>query len=386
MKTMLVALAASLVAPPYTQNWADTGLITADDDWEKVPGIVGRRGDGLTDTAGTDPRTVVSDGSGTPVDVAANRDDPGAVGLAAGVAEFELDNPVVAIQGSATAAAPHLVLSLDTRGHTGVGVRLVLRDVDPSASDAPQQVAVQYRIGASGDFASLAYVADATTGPGKAELATPVRVTLPPAAEGQPLVQVRVITTNAVGQDEWVGIDEIEVSEAAVHERPAPPPLPPPPPSPPAQAPPAPPPPAPAPPAVPVLSALRLEPPVFAAALRGPAVSRHGRAGTGLRFQLSRAATVRFEVAPADAVSLRRRFSVRGRKGPNRLRFSGRIGGRRLAAGAYRLLATAVGRRGERSATLSAEFRIRARERPPRPARRSRVGPRSRASLTWPPR
>ena len=51
--------------------------------------------------------------------MAANRTDPRAVGLAAGVAEFELADPVVAIQGSATASAPHLVMSLDTRGARG---------------------------------------------------------------------------------------------------------------------------------------------------------------------------------------------------------------------------------------------------------------------------
>ena len=103
---------------------------------------------------GSDPRGVTADGSGTPVDVAANLTDPRAVGLAAGVAEFELPDPVVAIQGSATASAPHLVMSLDTRGRAGVTVRLLLRDIDATAHDAVEPVALQYRVGAAGPFAA----------------------------------------------------------------------------------------------------------------------------------------------------------------------------------------------------------------------------------------
>ncbi|MBK8425636.1 MAG: hypothetical protein IPL27_06455 [Lewinellaceae bacterium] len=33
---------------PFSQNWTNTGLITVNDDWSGVPGIQGRRGDGLT--------------------------------------------------------------------------------------------------------------------------------------------------------------------------------------------------------------------------------------------------------------------------------------------------------------------------------------------------
>ena len=56
------------------------------------------------------------------------------------------------------------------------------------------------------------FVADATTGPSLATLVTPVSVVLPAAAEDQPLAQVRVITANAAGNDEWVGIDDIAVT------------------------------------------------------------------------------------------------------------------------------------------------------------------------------
>jgi hypothetical protein len=52
------------------------------------------------------------------------------------------------------------------------------------------------------------------------------------------------------------------------------------------------------------------------------------------------------------------RFSVRGRRGLNRLRFSGRVRGHPLAAGAYVLTAVAVDRAGRRSAPASVRFRI----------------------------
>jgi len=61
---------------PFSQNWTNTGLITVSDDWSGVPGIVGFRGDDLTVVTGTDPRTLLADGSATPVDVNANQTTP----------------------------------------------------------------------------------------------------------------------------------------------------------------------------------------------------------------------------------------------------------------------------------------------------------------------
>ncbi len=88
-----------------------------------------------------------------------------------------------------------------------------VRDIDGSADNALQRVAVQYRVGTAGMFTNLpsGFVSDATTG-GTATQVTPVAVTLPPAADDQPVVQVRVITADAAGSDEWVGIDDISVT------------------------------------------------------------------------------------------------------------------------------------------------------------------------------
>jgi hypothetical protein len=403
---LIAAACCALTAtpPPFAQNWSDTDLIAADDDWSRVPAIVGYRGDAMVAEPGIDPRTVLADGSGTPVDVTANQTDPGAIGLAAGVAEFELPNPVVAIEGSATAGAPHLVVALDTRGRAGIAVRLALRDIDASAADAVEPVALQYRVGGTGDFANApgGYVADATTGPGEATRVTEVRTVLPVAADGQPLVQLRVTATDAAGRDEWVGIDDIEVSAGTATgpgdcptnppPQPWPPPAPAPMPLPDPEPEPEPEPPTSA--AGPELTGLTLSPDIFAPARRGPAVMRRGRAGPGLRFRLSKPALVRFRVldwgggeplhararraggegAPLSAGAARAwgddqplrarpaperaRFQIRGRRGLNRMRFTGRIRGRPLPNGTFILTAVAGDRARHPSVSSAAPFKI----------------------------
>jgi len=207
---------ANLVAQPipFAQNWTNTGLITTDTDWGMVPGIVGYRGDSLTGATGTDPQTILADGSLTPLDVYANRNDPDTF-FSGGLAEFDgIANPVVALNGSGTADAPHMVINLSTSGTTAINVAYNLRDIDGSADNSIQPFALQYRIGNTGNYTNLpaGFVADATSGPSQATLVTPVSVPLPVACENQPLVQLRIMTTNAVGSDEWVGVDDINIT------------------------------------------------------------------------------------------------------------------------------------------------------------------------------
>lgn len=197
---------------PFAQDWSNAGLITANDDWSGVPGIVGYRGDGLTGSTGTNPQTILAEGAGV-ADVNADQTHPDTFATG-GVAEFALPDPTIALNGSGTADAPFILLHLDTTGWQSIQVGYLLRDLDGSADNAVQPVALQYRIGAGGDFIDVptAYVADATGGPGLATLATPVGATLPAAADNQPLLQLRIITANAVGNDEWVGIDNLGVT------------------------------------------------------------------------------------------------------------------------------------------------------------------------------
>jgi MYXO-CTERM domain-containing protein len=207
----------NLAASDFSQNWNNTGLISVNDDWSGVPSILGYRGDDLTAATGVDPQTVLAF-SGTPagavLDVNANQTNPNTF-ITGGVTEFDtLADPCVALQGSGTADAPFLMLLLNSTGRTGIQVSYNLRDIDGSTDNAVQQVALQYRVGGTGDFINIpaGYVADASSGPSLATLVTPVSVTLPAGADNAAILEVRIITTNAVGSDEWIGIDDIVVT------------------------------------------------------------------------------------------------------------------------------------------------------------------------------
>ena len=123
---------------PFSQNWS-TGLITVANDWSAVPGISGYRGDDLTTATGTDPQTLMADGTSTPLNVQANQINPNTNGTG-GLAEFELPDPVVAFQGSGTADAPFLLISVNTTLHSNIRIRYNLRDIDGSADNAVQAV------------------------------------------------------------------------------------------------------------------------------------------------------------------------------------------------------------------------------------------------------
>ena len=223
----LSAIAASLLAAtnpafadasyqtlPFSQNWSNTSLITAANSWGGVPGIVGYRGDSITSSTGANPQTLLGEGTIT-VNVAANQGQTllNNTTAAGGVAEFEIADPVIGLNGSGTADAPNLVIHLNTTGFENIQVAYKLRDLDSTTDNALQPVALQYRIGSSGNFTDVpaAYVADATTA-GSATQVTPVSVILPAAANNQSQLQLRIITANAVGNDEWVGIDDIMIS------------------------------------------------------------------------------------------------------------------------------------------------------------------------------
>src|SRR4051794_38327630 len=208
---------------PFNQDWHDTSLVSDTDDWTGVPGIVGFLGQDITTTTGRDPQTLLTDSTvANDVDVIANI--PPDVNISnGGVGEFEVSDPVIAIQPDGIADAPYLLLNLRTTGFTTVSVAYDLRDLDDSPDDAIQPVALQYRLGSSGTWTNLpaGFVADATTGPSLATKVTHKTVALPAAANDNALVQVRIITANAVRSDEWVGIDNIQVSGSAIDQPPA---------------------------------------------------------------------------------------------------------------------------------------------------------------------
>ncbi|HJZ29952.1 MAG TPA: Ig-like domain-containing protein, partial [Hyphomicrobiaceae bacterium] len=204
----------NLASGSFTQDWSNPGLITVNDDWSGVPSIEAFLGQDITTATGTDPRTLTTDSAvANDLDVIANQSNTAITN--GGVAEFDgIANGTIALQGSGTADAPYLVLYLDAAGRQDIRLQFNARDIDATADNAMQQLNVQYRLGETGAWINVpgGYLSDATTGPSLATLVTPVDVILPPDANNQALLQIRIMTTNAVGNDEWVSIDDIVVS------------------------------------------------------------------------------------------------------------------------------------------------------------------------------
>lgn len=208
------AYCAVTSATPFFQNWSNTGLITVDDDWNGVPCINGYRGDDPAAGEGINPETVLADYSGV-LDVNANRNDPNTF-TTGGVTEYDgIVNPVVALKGSATADFPHLIVRINSSGCLNpakLTVSYNVRDLDSSGNDSVQIAALHYRVGTSGSFTNLhaGFVADATDAR-VAQRISLVGADLPDDAKGVPQVQLRIMTSNAAGTDEAIGIDDIRV-------------------------------------------------------------------------------------------------------------------------------------------------------------------------------
>ena len=150
---------------PFAQDWHDTSLITVTDDWSGVPGVVGHLGQDITTATGVDPQTLLTDSTvANDVDVIANI--PPDVNIQnGGVGEFEVDDPVVALQPDGIADAPYLLLDLQTTGFRNVAVSYVLRDIDNSIDNAVQPVALQYRAGSTGAWTNVPAASSPTQRP-----------------------------------------------------------------------------------------------------------------------------------------------------------------------------------------------------------------------------
>ena len=172
-----------LASSDFFQDWSSTGLITSNDSWTNVPGIVGYLGDiSSGTTSDVDPRTLTSATLGA-VDAIANQAGPNTL-TTGGVAEFEIANPTVALNGSGTADAPSIVLYLDASDRQNVRLTFNARDIDGGTDNSTQQLAVQYRLGDSSSWTNVAYDSDVTTG-GSATEVTPFDVLLPAAVNGR---------------------------------------------------------------------------------------------------------------------------------------------------------------------------------------------------------
>ena len=179
------------------------------DVWSGVNGVQGYLGDdGSTTASNVDPQTRLADSWSTTTDVVAN-----ALPTAGNGGVLEVEGDTIAMQGSGTADASDVAFHLDLTGQTDAQFSFDAKDLDATEDNAIQQIAVHYRVGNAGDYTNLpdGYIADPTT----ADSATQVThrdVSLPAAVDGQADVYVRVMTTNAGGNDELVGIDNIAIT------------------------------------------------------------------------------------------------------------------------------------------------------------------------------
>ncbi len=208
----------------FSQDWSNSGLITADNNWGAVPSIEGFNGAGLASSPGVNPATITATGGS--LTVLANQNNPDTLTPNVGIAEFDgISNRVVALAGDSTNQAPYLQISLNTVGTGDVTVNYNLIDVDSSARSSVSQFALQYRVSPDGVFTAngnhgvinyinvpAGFVSDASTG--GTTKTTSVAATLPAAANEQQFVQVRIITTDSnniasPAGDEWVGVDDI---------------------------------------------------------------------------------------------------------------------------------------------------------------------------------
>jgi hypothetical protein len=206
------------------------GMITQNDNWSNVPSVEGYCGNGLAGTYGVDPRTIVATEfapnmhlpTSASTCVAANKGNPSAYN-AGGLAEFDTGNYLaIGFQGNVQARAPYMVFYLNATGESNVKFSFDAMDIDGGSNNSVSQIAVQYRIGESGNFIDIpsGYIADATQ-PNVAGLVTTRNIVLPPAVDNQPQVQVRIITTDAAAPDgtsspdEWIGVNNITAGNHA---------------------------------------------------------------------------------------------------------------------------------------------------------------------------
>jgi len=192
-------------------------MITTNDIWTGVNSVEGYEGRDLTNpTEGVDPQTVLtaeftnSQLPNTPTNVAANKSNPSASNFG-GLAEFDTGTYLaIGFQGNVH-ANPYMVFYLNTTGRSSVRMGYTVTDIDGGSNNSTSPIALQYRVGETGNFTNIpaGFIADATDGPTLAGRQTSKSITLPAACDNQAKVQVRLLSTNAAGPDEWIGVNNV---------------------------------------------------------------------------------------------------------------------------------------------------------------------------------
>jgi hypothetical protein len=203
---------------PYSFTTANTALITSPDNWDNVPGIIGFRGDGLAGGTNVDPQTILGADDPGVVDVNNDQTNPNTF-TTGGVSEFNNigGRTIYALQGSGTARAPYLRFHFSTTGFSNLQFSYQAVDIDGSGDNSVQRIAVQYRTAASGNWTNIAagFIADASQGPDLSGLVTTRNFALPAACNNQAVLQIRIMTSDATGSDEWIGIENVSLTGSA---------------------------------------------------------------------------------------------------------------------------------------------------------------------------
>jgi hypothetical protein len=191
----------------FEQDWENTGQISSNNTWTGVPHLYGY-GNNRTQGDGVDPRTLTGYTT-TSLIVTANSSN--GTTTTGGIFEMQSGtqiggNPTIAFQGSSSIDAPYLLMRLNTVRCTAAQLQYRLRDLNPTNTTAIQQVDVQIRTPDSGNFTSINYHANANNGG-----VINASVNIGAAFLGKEKVQVRWITTNAAGNDNMIGVDDIKV-------------------------------------------------------------------------------------------------------------------------------------------------------------------------------
>jgi VCBS repeat-containing protein len=208
----------SLASGDFVQDWTDTTLITttttstdpANTGWERVASIVGYLGDITSSTTAFSTDLTIQTGANLgSFNVFANQTSP--TFSSGGVAEFQLANPTIALQGSGTADVPSIVVYLDATGRQGLHIDLDLRHLDADVTG--QQFNIQYRVGDAGTWTNVPGGFNSSVFPTATSPSTVhVSLDLPSALDNQEQVELRLMTQNAQGSDELIGLDNIHVS------------------------------------------------------------------------------------------------------------------------------------------------------------------------------
>ncbi|HEX6183766.1 MAG TPA: DNA/RNA non-specific endonuclease, partial [Pyrinomonadaceae bacterium] len=120
----------------------------------------------------------------------------------------------IGILASGSQSAGALVVAIDTTGQTNVQVLWVARTILQQAS-RDNSIALQYRLGTTGNFIDVDPSVYTSAGKTAGDSATFTNVTLPVAAENQPVVQVRWVYWESVstsGSRDRIAVDDISVT------------------------------------------------------------------------------------------------------------------------------------------------------------------------------